>query len=53
MPSANTIQEQIKLVKRNPFAIADIPNPHIDVQLAAVQTNGNAVRSISNPSERV
>lgn len=45
--------EQIKLVQKSSWAIENIPNPSIEVQLAAVNSFGTALKHIKNPSPEV
>jgi hypothetical protein len=45
--------EQIRLVQQSSWAIEKIPNPSIEVQLAAVNSFGTALKHIKNPSPEV
>jgi len=48
-----TEEEQLKVVKKDVYAIQYIKNPSEEVQLTAVSQNGHAIEFIKNPSEKV
>ena len=47
------IQDQIKLIKKKPYRIANIQNPFEELQLAAVRQNAYNISYIKNPTEAV